>query len=121
MEHAKPEPRDGITMNYRAVTGVTGTLILVTGLAMLLPIGCALWYGGEGDLLSLLVSAGSAVVVGLVLRRFGGGNLTLTTRDAFFASTLGWIIVSAVSAVPFIVHGSIPSFTDAFFEMMSGC
>jgi len=35
-------------------------------------------------------------------------------------AVFGWILVSAVSDIPFILHGSIPSFTDAFFEMMSG-
>ena len=30
------------------------------------------------------------------------------------------MLVSAVSALPFMIHGAIPSFTDAFFEMMSG-
>ena len=29
-------------------------------------------------------------------------------------------MVSSISALPFMFHGSIPSFTDAFFEMMSG-
>ncbi|MCP4690013.1 MAG: TrkH family potassium uptake protein, partial [Desulfobacterales bacterium] len=35
-------------------------------------------------------------------------------------AAFGWIFISAVSALPFMIHGSIPSFTDAFFEMMSG-
>jgi trk system potassium uptake protein TrkH len=35
-------------------------------------------------------------------------------------ATIGWIIISALSALPFMIHGSIPSFTDGFFEMMSG-
>ena len=41
-------------------------------------------------------------------------------RDGFVIAVFGWILISAVSAVPFMIHGAIPSFTDAFFEMMSG-
>ena len=41
-------------------------------------------------------------------------------KDGFFIAVFGWILVSAASGLPFMVHGSIPSFTDAFFEMMSG-
>ena len=44
----------------------------------------------------------------------------LGLRESFVIASFGWIVVSAFSAVPFIIHGSIPSFTDAFFEMMSG-
>ena len=35
-------------------------------------------------------------------------------------TTFGWVVISALSALPFVLHGSIPSFTDAFMEMMSG-
>jgi hypothetical protein len=44
----------------------------------------------------------------------------LNIKDGFFIAVFGWILISAVSGLPFMIHGSIPSFTDAFFEMMSG-
>jgi trk system potassium uptake protein TrkH len=47
-------------------------------------------------------------------------NHDLDIKDGFILAVFGWIVVSAVSALPFMIHGSIPSFTDAFFEMMSG-
>jgi trk system potassium uptake protein TrkH len=96
-----------------------GTLLLVTSGAMLLPVGCALIYG-EDDLVALLVSAVVAGAIGLPLRlRFAEGH-ELGTRDAIVIAAFGWIVISAVSALPFMIHGSIHSFTDAFFEMMSG-
>ena len=65
-------------------------------------------------------SAAIAGVLGLPLwwryRRYQ----RLEIRDAFAVAVFGWIVVSAVSGLPFVIHGSIPSFTDAFFEMMSG-
>jgi trk system potassium uptake protein TrkH len=47
-------------------------------------------------------------------------QLNLGIKDGIFIAVFGWILVSALSALPFTIHGSIPSFTDAFFEMMSG-
>ncbi|MBW2365738.1 MAG: TrkH family potassium uptake protein, partial [Deltaproteobacteria bacterium] len=44
----------------------------------------------------------------------------LSIKDGYFIAVFGWIMVSSISALPFMLHGSIPSFTDAFFEMMSG-
>ena len=40
----------------------------------------------------------------------------LNIKDSIVIAVLGWIVVSAVSGLPFMIHGSIPSFTDAFFE-----
>ncbi len=96
-----------------------GTLLLVTGGAMLFPALCALIYG-EGDLAALLISAVVAGAAGLPLRLLFKRNRELHTRDAIFIASFGWIVISAVSALPFMIHGAIPSFTDAFFEMMSG-
>ena len=92
---------------------------MVTGISMVLPIACALIYN-EGDLLPLLVSALLILVLGLPLWWVFRKNHDLGIKDGIFIATFGWILVSALSALPFILHGSIPSFTDAFFEMMSG-
>ncbi|MFC1867120.1 TrkH family potassium uptake protein [Thermodesulfobacteriota bacterium] len=86
---------------------------------MALPILCSLYYN-EGDLLAILFSAIISVVLGLPLYWFFQKNHELNIKDGFFIAVFGWIAVSSVSALPFMFHGSIPSFTDAFFEMMSG-
>ncbi len=106
-------------MNWRAISSLIGALLLATAVGMLLPLGWAL-STGEGD--ALAIAAGALVAAGL------GGPLRwrlrnpgeLSARDAFVVATLGWIFVSAVSAIPFVVYGAIPSPVDAFFEMMSG-
>ena len=106
-------------MHSRSIAYVIGTLLLVTSIAMLLPIVVSLIYK-EGDLNPLLISAAVAFSMGLPLWWFSPRNYELSFRDAIFIAVFGWVIISGVSALPFILHGSIPSFTDAFFEMMSG-
>jgi len=44
----------------------------------------------------------------------------ISKRDGYLIVTFGWIASSLVGTLPYIIHGSIPSFTDAFFETMSG-
>ncbi|MCK5248910.1 MAG: TrkH family potassium uptake protein, partial [Spirochaetaceae bacterium] len=44
----------------------------------------------------------------------------LRTREGFLMVTAGWITASAAGAIPYVLSGAIPSFTDAFFESMSG-
>ena len=106
-------------MNYASIIYVLGTLLIVTGSSMLLPLVFSLYYN-EGDFAALAVSAGATLAAGLPLWRGFREYHELNIKDGFFIAVFGWILISAVSALPFMIHGSIPSFTDAFFEMMSG-
>ncbi|MCP3956543.1 MAG: TrkH family potassium uptake protein [bacterium] len=107
-------------MNPVAILKVVGTLLVVTGSSMVLPFFWSLYYG-EDDRLPILFSAVIIVALGLAVRfAVRRGNPELQIKDGLFVAFFGWIVVSAVSALPFMLHGSIPSFTDAFFEMMSG-
>ena len=106
-------------MNYPSITNVLGKLLIVTGCSMVLPLTCSIYYK-ENDLVPILVSAIIIILIGLPLWWIFRKDHDLDIKDGFFLAVFGWIVVSAVSALPFIIHGSIPSFTDAFFEMMSG-
>ncbi len=93
--------------------------MLVTGGSMILPVICALLYKGD-DLIPLAVAAVIIFGMGVPLRFFFRSYEDLEIRDGIFIAVFGWILISALSALPFVFHGAIPSFTDAFFEMMSG-
>jgi trk/ktr system potassium uptake protein len=106
-------------MHFASIAHVMGVLLIVTGLSMSLPIACSLLYQ-ESDLLPLIYSAAITLGAGLpTFLAFRKSN-ELTIKDGFFIAVTGWVVVSAFSAIPFMLHGSIPSFTDAFFEMISG-
>jgi trk system potassium uptake protein len=106
-------------VNWRAISSLIGALLLATAVGMLLPLGWALGTG-EGDALSIAIGALIAAGVGGPLRWTLRNPGELSARDAFVVATLGWIFVSVVSAIPFVVYGAIPSPVDAFFEMVSG-
>jgi trk system potassium uptake protein TrkH len=106
-------------MHLFSILHVFGTLFLVTGISMVMPVICALIYG-EGDFAALLISSVIIIVLGLPLWWFFRKHHDLSIRDGIFIAAFGWILVSALSTLPFMIYGSIPSFTDAFFEMMSG-
>lgn len=44
----------------------------------------------------------------------------LRTKEGFAIVTLGWFFFSIFGSLPFLISGYIPSFTNAFFETMSG-
>jgi len=106
-------------MNLASIAYVMGVLLIVTAGSMGLPLAFSAYFG-EGDLSALSLSSLVIFLSGLPLWWFFRKSQELNTRDGFFIAVFGWVLVSAVSSLPFILHGSIPSFTDAFFEMMSG-
>jgi len=105
---------------YTPVLLVNGILLLILAAAMLIPA-----------LLDLLVDnpdwevfLAAAFVTG-----FAGGALTLTTwnsgqdlslRAAFLLTSSTWVVLPAFGALPFVFSELALSYTDAFFEAMSG-
>ena len=82
----------------------------------------ALIYGERQAVFAFGVSAGVALLCALSgflsFRPFR--DATLLTRDGFLVVVLSWLVVSAFGALPYVISGSIPRYTDAFFETMSG-
>jgi trk system potassium uptake protein len=106
-------------MNYRAVLNILGALLISIALAMILPLAFSLYYqeGDAGDfMLSMLITMG----VGLLLVLFNRHHTDLRSREGFAIVVLGWTFAAVFGALPFVFSGAIPSYTDAFFETMSG-
>ncbi len=106
-------------MNFRAVLAIQGLLLIFQGLFMLLPLGFSLYYRDD-DLMAIIISAGVTLAAGLLLRllfRFQG---ELRLKDSFATVSFGWLFAAMFGALPFFISGYIPSFTNAFFETMSG-
>jgi Trk-type K+ transport system membrane component len=99
-------------MNYATIANVLGKLLIVTGISMVFPLICSLYYG-EDDLYALVVSAIVTIGLGVPLWRFFRRYQDLNIKDGFFIAFFGWVLISALSGLPYMIHGSIPSFTAA--------
>ncbi len=68
------------------------------------------------------------LISGLITITFGGiawaltrdAQKSISKRDGYIIVSMGWIVFSVFGTLPFILTGSIPGFTDAFFETISG-
>lgn len=107
-------------INLRFIYKILGGLLFQEAVSMLVCMGVALWYG-EDDILLFASSALITIIAGLVLKFFGqnAGN-GFSRRDAYLLVTLVWIVYSLFATLPFMFGGYIHSFTDAYFEAMSG-
>ncbi|MBC8027106.1 MAG: TrkH family potassium uptake protein [Steroidobacteraceae bacterium] len=103
-----------------AVAHVLGLMIAFFGLLYLLPIGWSLGVR-DGAVLDFVAAAGINVVIGtsvaLATRRF---RRELKPRDGFLLVTLSWVLMSASAAIPLMIALPDLTFTDAYFEAMSG-
>lgn len=108
-------------MNFKLIINIIGFLIFLTGIFMMLGIPFSIYYGDD-DILALLFSGIFTAALGISIWFFTRktDRFNLGKREGYLIVTLGWIIMSLFGTIPFIIHGSIPSFINAFFEVMSG-
>ncbi len=113
-------------MNFSAIATILATLLGIVVSFMVLPIAVAFYYHEfrEAVIFAAVMVAAFTLSGGVLLwsrRRVNAlYRRDLTPRDGFIAVTLSWLLVSFVGSLPFWLGGSIPSFTNAFFETMSG-
>lgn len=107
-------------MHVRSVLSAVGMLAAFMGLTMLLPAAVSAAYREPAAALALAESAGLTAGIGwLAYRRFGPIT-EISIRDGFAIVTMAWVAIAATGSLPYVLSGSIPSFTGAFFETMSG-
>jgi trk system potassium uptake protein TrkH len=107
-------------MDFATVLGLVGVFTASLGLLMLIPLGVSIHYG-ETDWHAFLISMGITFTLGIVMWLVSFGRKKVFGRKECFASvTLGWIVAAFMCALPFVFAETLPSFTDAFFESMSG-
>ena len=107
-------------MNYAIVFRLLGYVMLIEGALLLLP-AAASWIYGEWFVLGVfLITAAVSAVIGYALRGIKPKSKMFYMREGFAATSLSWIVISIVGAVPFVVTGCIPNPVDALFETVSG-
>ena len=107
-------------VNFRIISKIIGSLLFIEAFFMSWCLVLA-FTQHEHDTLAFLLS---------MLLTFGSGFLfmfmgrhaenMLNRRDAYVLVTAAWTIFSFFGMFPFLIHGSIASVTDAYFETMSG-
>lgn len=107
-------------VNFRITISILGLLISLSGAFMLICLPFALYY--HEDWKSIVYSSVIAFTVGIPMWTLfnRGGNRELKKRDGYLIVTLGWLAMSLVGTLPYLISGAIPNFTDAFFETISG-
>lgn len=92
---------------------------MILGLLLLLPLAVSLLYR-DGCFWAFVIPMVFMLAIGLIWGRKKPEKGTLFAREGFAVVTLIWVLLSAFGALPFLLSGVTNSFTDAFFEAVSG-
>lgn len=108
-------------MHLRVITRFVAILILFLGISMGAPLLVSIIYWDSSTwalLLSMLITS----FVGLILfvSTKNQRENHLSHRDGVAIVTLGWLMAGLFGTLPYLFSGSIPGFTNACFESISG-
>ncbi|MCW3786509.1 TrkH family potassium uptake protein [Plebeiibacterium sediminum] len=107
-------------LNKKFILNTLGLILVFESLFMLLSAGVSLFYG-DFDVEALLISfAITFSVGGLCWALNRKVEKDMLKRESFIIVTLVWVVMSIFGSLPYIFSGTIPGFTDAFFETISG-
>ncbi len=106
-------------MNYKFIVKFISILIAITSLFMASSIPFALYYSEKTipQFAVVIILGITAGMLGLVVGKDAPNRLN--RKDGFLLVSLSWIVISAFGSLPYILIAHL-SFTDAFFETMSG-
>jgi trk system potassium uptake protein TrkH len=111
--------RHDITETALVITGYIGSLLFILGFIFLIPLAYGFLVSDQTVFLkAFLIPAVFCLVIGSTLRLFLGRR-TPNITQAMLICTLGWVILSAAGAIPYVL-GINAGFLDAYFETMSG-
>ena len=103
----------------KTVFFLIGVLLIVLGLSMLAPYSMQVIYKENSH--SFISSSFVTIFIGIlcILANLEK-DLKLNLRQTFLFSTLAWVTVAIFGSLPFVLSSQTFSFSDAFFESMSG-
>ena len=108
------------SVNLFIVLKVLSRNLLIISVALIICASIALLYHEDAN--PFLLASGIVMLA-------GGGFYLLTSKrkgeyvqkkEAYLSVTLSWVLLGLFGSLPYLFSGSIPSFTDAIFESVSG-
>ncbi len=105
--------------NYKTVFFTLGILLIILGIAMIVPLAFQLIYKELDS--TFVVSAIITITFGVLFFLSNIDHLkSINTQQAFLLTALSWLSIAVFGSLPFFFSELNLSITDSFFESMSG-
>ena len=108
-------------MNHKMMGRFIAQILFIEALFMLPALGISLYCqetaAVRGFLITLALIALVVIVLTLICR---GAPSAFYAREGMVCVAVSWIVLSLLGCLPFYISREIPSYVDAFFEIVSG-
>ncbi len=106
-------------INLNIVFRLLSRVLLLSGIFLLSCIPVAIYY--HENFYPFILSSVISLLTGIILYVSTSRNKDeLKLKEAYLTVTLSWFLISLVGSLPYLLSKSIPNFTDALFESVSG-
>ena len=106
--------------DFRPIFNILGLLLCIESVALLIPMFFDL-INQNHDWKQFFFISCLTFLIGLVLYvGFKKENIKINLRQAFLLTIVSWFLIAFFGSLPFIYTSSSLSFTDSFFEAVSG-
>ncbi len=107
-------------LNFKIILSILGLTIMLNGLFMLFAVPFSL-YHQEKAANGILTAGILTIFLGFLLWFFNrNASKNLGKKEGYVIVTFGWVLLALTGTLPYLLSNSIHTFTDAFFETMSG-
>ncbi len=109
-------------INIVGILNILSVLLFINAVLMALCIPFAIHYD-DSTLMSWVYSVIISTVLGGLLWGVtykSPKRKNIRKRDGYIIVTFSWVVMALSGSLPFMLTGAIPSFTNAFFESISG-
>lgn len=120
------------SVNFKLIFRIIGFLLLLEGFAILSALPFT-WYfhpedidnfqifQGTSEFYPILLAAIITAITGFILLVFTWkATKRISKKEAYLIVSISWVAISFFGSLPFYLSGYFDSFTDAFFETISG-
>ncbi len=107
-------------INKQIIWRLLSFLMLIESVFLALALIVSIIYKGS-DLYAFAVTLAITLTSGVIINKLTKkANKDFGKREGYIIVSLVWVVFSIFGCLPYIISGSIPSITNAFFETMSG-
>ena len=106
-------------MNYKMMGRFVAQILTIGAVFMLPALFISLYYREDRAVYGFLLTLGIfAVVIGLLQLTCRSAPSAFYAREGLVCVGVSWIVLSLLSCLPFYFSREIPTFIDAFFEIV---
>ena len=106
--------------DLKTIVYYIGRLTVGLGIILFVPLITALIFQEWTQAINFLVSAFTAILIGLLLQRLFPSHRDMNWSQGLAITSLSWLVAMFLGAIPLMLSGHYLSYLDACFDAMSG-